>query len=237
MENLLRFSDYDIFAYITAGFAALAAWDYVFGTHWIVGADWSAAAGVVTVFAAYVAGHIAAWPAAWLLERRFVRRVLGTPSAALFGKAPPGRFSGTKRKLFPDYYTPLDCHVADRVRLQAVADGQAGDSGEGLFWAAFARAKCDAMTYARMDGFLKLYGFCRNIAFVGIVAAVAIIAAMVWGARAGEALADARSHLLWASVSLLAGVAMFYRYLKFHRLYAVEVFLGYINSNLLVRGK
>lgn len=31
----------------------------------------------------------------------------------------------------------------------------------------------------------------------------------------------------WALIALTAGVGMLYRYLKFHRLYSVEVFVGY----------
>jgi hypothetical protein len=227
MDSFFRFSDYEVFAYLAAGVATIAAWDFVFGTRWIIGADWTAASGVTVVFAAYVVGQIVAWPAAWILERVVVRRTLGAPSRALFGELPPGRFQNIKVRLFPDYFTPLDRHVATGVRRHAARAGQADSSGEGLFWTAFARSKRDADTYARMNQFLKLYGFCRNVAFVGFAAAAAIEGEALWRVPAAGFNSDIDHHLLWAGVTLAAGIAMFYRYLKFHRLYSVEVFVGY----------
>jgi hypothetical protein len=236
MDSFFRFSDYEIFAYLAAGIAALAAWDDVFATHWVIGAEWSAASGVAIVFGAYVVGQIVAWPAAWLLERRVVRRVLGAPSRALFGEPPLGRCHWLKRHLFPDYFTPFDRILADRVRSRARADGQPHASGESLFWTAYTRAKRDTATYARMGQFLKLYGFCRNIAFVGIAAGVAITVDVLYRAQTTGFVPELRTHLLWAGVALVAGVAMFYRYLKFHRLYSVEVFVGYAEAPNSERG-
>jgi len=218
-----------VFAYLAAGLATLVAWDFVFETHWIIGADWNTATGFAVVFASYIVGQIVAWPAAWLLERRLVRDVLGAPSRTLFGDPPPGRFTRIKLRLFPDYFTPLNRLVAERVRARASSDGHPDASGESLFWTAFTCSKRDAATCARMNQFLKLYGFCRNIAFVGIATAGAIVIRTLWHAPGAGFGADARPRLLWAAIALAGGVAMFYRYLKFHRLYSVEVFVGYAN--------
>jgi hypothetical protein len=231
MDKFLRFSDYDIFAYLATGLASLLAWDFAFGTHWVLGATWAAADAIASIFAAYIVGQIIASPAAWVLERRFVRRILGSPSRVLFCEPPPGRLRQLKQRLFPDYYMPLDRRLAERVREKARSEGQPDASGESLFWTAFARSKRDAGTYARMDAFLKLYGFCRNIAFVGVASAALIGVGAIWQARTSGLNSEIRNHLLWAGVALLAGVAMFYRYLKFHRLYSVEVFVGYAESN------
>lgn len=56
MDKLLRFSDYDVFAYVASGFAAIVAWDLVFATHFVVGAKWS------------VNTHAAANVAFWVFE-------------------------------------------------------------------------------------------------------------------------------------------------------------------------
>lgn len=229
MDSFFRFSDYDVFAYLAAGIAALLAWDYTFGSHWIIGANWSAASGTTIVLVAYIVGHIVAWPASWLLERCVVRCVLGPPSRALLGEPPPGRFATIKQALFPDYFTPLDRPLAERVRFRAAREGQPGLSGQSLFWTAFAHSKHDVSTYSRMTQFLKLYGFCRNIAFVGVTAAIMIATGALWRAANTSFSTDVGSRLLWAALVCVAGVAMFYRYLKFHRLYTVEVFVGYAN--------
>jgi hypothetical protein len=80
--------------------------------------------------------------------------------------------------------------------------------------------------YARMDGFLKLYGFCRNMAFVGLAGAFhAADAALAW-ARLGWS-DHVAQQFLWALLALLIGLGMLHRYLKFFRLYNVEVFVAY----------
>jgi hypothetical protein len=233
MERVLRFNDYEVFAYIASGFAAMLVVDLVFGSHWILGIQWSLSGGVAVLLAAYLVGHVIAWSAAWLLERRLVRRVLEAPYQALFCEAPPrGALAGVKRQLFPDYFTPLDQGTRERVTAKVYEEGHPASSGESLFWIAFARAKRDPLTYGRMEAFLKLYGFCRNIAFVGLAAAALLIAHAVWLLSHAAPAVEILDRLWWALVALIAGVVMVYRYLKFHRLYSVEVFTGYFELPL-----
>jgi len=222
MDKVLRFSDYDVFAYIASGLAALLLCDLLLSTHIVVSAQWSVAEGVVIIFAAYVIGHVVAWPASWLIERQFVARLLGPPSKVLFVERK--QHAALARFLFPDYFTPLD--HALRQRVKARAPDLADHSGQSFFWSAFACARRDPSTYARMDAFLKLYGFCRNMAFVALFGGVTLLIAALGAAWQGARyLAETR--LGWAVVALLIGVAMLYRFLKFYRLYSVEVFVGY----------
>jgi hypothetical protein len=59
-----------------------------------------------------------------------------------------------------------------------------------------------------MESFLKLYGFCRNIAFVGFTAAAVLISHVVWlGCQAAPPV-EVFDRLCWALVALIAGVAM-----------------------------
>jgi hypothetical protein len=84
-----------------------------------------------------------------------------------------------------------------------------------------------------MEGFLKLYGFCRNIAFVGMAAAPLLIAHAVWLLSHAAPAVEILDRLWWAIAVLIVGVVMLYRYLKFHRLYSVEIFTGYLELPLL----
>jgi hypothetical protein len=88
MDRVLRFNDYEVLAYVATGFAAILALDFVLGSRWVLGAQWSVSEGMAVLLTAYLLGHVIAWAAAWLLERRLVRRLLGAPSEALFCEAP-----------------------------------------------------------------------------------------------------------------------------------------------------
>jgi hypothetical protein len=228
MDKVFRFSDYEIFAYVASGVGAMLISDVALGTHWILGAQWSVSEGLAILLAAYVAGHILAWAAAWSLERHFVRRSLGAPYRVLFFDEPSGPLAKLKQRMFPDYLAPLDQGIRERLNAKARDEGHSTDSDESLFWIAFARVKRDPLTYAGLEAFLKLYGFCRNIAFVGFAGAVLIIGQAIWSMCYGPSAVDVLDRLSWALGALVVGVAMTYRYLKFQRLYSVEIFVSYL---------
>lgn len=227
MEKLVRFSDYDVFAYIASGLAALVIWDIASSTRFVLDADWTVASGTLTIAAAYIIGQILAAPSGWLLERRFVHHVLFRPSLNLMNGRKLGWRRLLKKTLLQDYYTPLDAGLQCRVRERAAADRGVEVAGESLFWCAFPIAKKDANAYARMESFLKLYGFCRNMAFVGLAGAclIAADAALEWARLGWSDHVDRQFR--WALLALLVGLGMLHRYLKFFRLYNVEVFVAY----------
>lgn len=227
MDKFLRFSDYDIFAYLAAGLAALAVVDRAFGTAFVLDAHWTPASGSLTVAGAYILGHLVAGPAGMLMDRWLVEKRLGVPSKHLFGAQAHRPRNALLRRLLGDYFRKLDGGIDTRVLARAAAEGKPGTPGEDLFWVAFAVAKRDEAAYARMESFLKLYGFCRNIAFVALAGAPVLLAAAGW--RWWQ---QGWSDVVWhdgliALVVLLAGGGMLLRYLKFLRLYAVEVFVAY----------
>ncbi|GGE21796.1 hypothetical protein GCM10011529_30540 [Polymorphobacter glacialis] len=210
MDKLLRFSDYDVFAYVVSGFAAIVAWDRVFTTHYVVGAKWSVPDGIIVIVAAYVIGQILASPSSWLLERRLVRRALGRPADVLMqGKPTSGWRGALARSVLADYYAPLDAATAGRLR--ELMDAESIKSGEALFWRAYPTAKAHPVAYARLEAFLKLYGFCRNLAFVALIAAVALgTSAAVAAARSGSG-AAVSEHAGWAAIALMIGLGMLQR--------------------------
>ncbi len=229
MNGVFRFNEYEVLAYVATGLAAILVTDLVFDSHWILGARWSVSEGVAVALAAYVVGQIIASSGAWLLEHHFVRSLLGAPSKTLFSEAPPtGTIARVKRRLFPGYFKPLERSMQERVKAKMREEGHPLSSGETLFWVAFARTKRDPHTYGRMASFLKLYGFCRNIAFVGLIAAVLLTSKAIWLVPQAAPQGEILDRLMWATVALIAGLVMLYRYLKFYRLYTVEIFTGYV---------
>lgn len=229
MDKLLRFSDYDVFAYLASGFAALAGWDLLFATGYVIGAQWSVSSGTITIVAAYVIGQIIASPAAWLIERQLVRRALGHPTAMLMRTEPlSGWRKWASHIALAEYYRPLETAVADSLRAFMTTKGIS--SGEGVFWQAFPIAKSSPMATARMDAFLRLYGFCRNIAFVAFATGLGLATKLTLHWRSTGWDGDADVMAMYSGVSLLVAVGMLHRYLKFHRLFSVEVLVTFANS-------
>jgi len=229
MDKLLRFSDYDVFAYLASGFAALTGWDLLFATGYVIGAQWSVSTGILTIVAAYVIGQIIASPAAWLIERQLVRRALGHPASVLMRTEPlSGWRKWASNIALSEYYRPLETTIADSLRAFMTTKGIS--SSEGLFWQAFPVAKLSPMATIRMDAFLRLYGFCRNMAFVAFTTGLGLAAklALHWRSTGWDDHADVMA--MYSSVSLLVAVGMLYRYLKFHRLFNVEVLVTFANS-------
>jgi hypothetical protein len=94
--------------------------------------------------------------------------------------------------------------------------------GEGLFWAAFAVARDDKTAQARLSDFLNQYGLCRNVSFTATLCGIILVAsALVTGQQ---------DHWYWSAFAALIGVAMYFRYMKFYRHYAVEVLTTYAHA-------
>ena len=229
MDKLLRFSDYDVFAYLASGFAALAGWDLLFATGYVIGAQWSVSSGTLTIVAAYVIGQIIASPAAWLIERQLVRRALGHPASVLMRTEPlSGWRKWASHFALAEYYRPLDPAVAESLREFMTTNGIT--SSEGLFWQAFSIAKSSTSAAARMDAFLRLYGFCRNIAFVAFATGLGLAGKLVLYLRSIGWDANADIMAMHSGVLLLVAAGMLHRYLKFHRLFSLEVLVTFANS-------
>ncbi len=229
MDKLLRFSDYDVFAYVVSGFAMIVACDLVFATHYVVGAKWSIPDGIIVIVAAYIIGQLLASPSSLLLERGLVRRALGRPADVLMEVKPTSGLRGAlARSVLADYYAPLDAATAGRLRELMHAENI--QSGEALFWRAYPTIKAHAVSYARLEAFLKLYGFCRNLAFVALIAAVALGAsATVAAVRSGSGAAVIQ-YASSAVIALVIGLGMLHRYLKFHRLFTVELLTTFADT-------
>jgi len=156
----IPFSVYDFFGYLACGFLLLVGADYALDLGVPFSDGWSLPEGSLFILIAYVTGQIAAGLAAWLLERQIVHRCIGSPYSYLLQA-----ISNCQRRLFPGFTAPLPETTRKRVLERARASG-IQEPGEALFLHAFARVKRDEITLTRLNGFLALYGFCRNMAFV-----------------------------------------------------------------------
>ena len=216
----IPFSVYDFFGYLVPGFLFVAVMDFalvgtIAGERWVLRDDLGVVYGLTWTVVAYIIGHVLSSPSEWLLQEKIVRNWLKSPAINLFNdhQRKSGRFL-----LFSGYYKPLPSPIRKRILEKAKAEG-INETGEALFYHAWGKVKKDQDAMARLYIFLYLYGFSRNVSFACALASLVIVAGCLvegsWG------------NLIWAFVSLFAAVGMLYRYLKFYRLYSVDVFIVY----------
>lgn len=215
----IPFKDYDFWAYLSSGFLFLAALDHILGTGMFSKEQWTVVQGVVAASAAYVVGHLAASVSSILFERLLVGRILGPPREVLFGIIKAPRFV---RALMPGYFHVLPATTISKVLEKGQVLGIAGP-GEGLFWPAYDLAKNNAVVMGRLQAFLNQYGFCRNVAAVALIDAAMLYVSYRWFNGSPQ-------NLWWSRGAALMGLGMLTRYLKFYRLYAVEVFTSFAHA-------
>lgn len=218
----LPFSIYDFFGYLASGFVLMASLAAAF-----TNSDaWQQSPGVIVgtlfVVVAYSAGHIIANIAGYLLESKLVGSILGAPSTVLFGDGPTSRWL----RVFPGYYRPLPATQSKLVLERARARGCVGP-GQGLFYHCFSVAKADDPTMLRLSTFLNLYGFARNMTVALVLSAAALVVGSLLGTASTGSLVPPG---WWAAAAGLGAIGLVYRYLKFFRHYAVEVFVFYAEA-------
>lgn len=223
----IPFTLYDFFGCLSAGFVFLAAGDYAFDRQWLLADQLGLVSGVFWTVAAYITGHILANMAGWMLETKLVRDVLRSPEETLFWVDKPRGW----RRLFPGHHRALPKETRDRILHKA--DRRAGikEPGRALFFHCFGVVIHDQATRERLETFLNLYGFCRNVCLALLLSAGALILGAVSDSWRESGVGE---HIWWAiPAALIAAIGMLYRYLKFFRDYTVEVFRSYAESGEL----
>lgn len=121
---------------------------------------------------------------------------------------------------FPNFYEPFPEKLQQRILTTGAQRASIGEPGRALFLHAHSVVKRDEATQARLNSFLNLYGFGRNISMAAILAFIVLLADMVFGTvRDNE--------WVWLLAAMIAAVGMFYRYLKFFKHYTMEVLVSY----------
>ncbi len=219
--NNLPFNAYDFFGYLISGLVVLVALQLSFGYPQLLGAEHTFFEQLVALLAAYIVGQVAATPSKALLEDLLVRRFLGVPSTTLL----EDRSNSLWAILFPGYFKPLPSNVRQRAAEHAREEGCTG-GGEEIFLAArYSPATIsNEVVMRRLDSFLNLYGFSRNLSFVfllvGFIGTVTV------------AVSPEVDQRLWLYTTgcLVLGIGLFYRFLKFYRQYSYELFAAYAHG-------
>ena len=209
----IPFSPYDVFGYLATGLVMLVGMELVVGFPRILDTDLNVVRGALLLLASYVAGQIVATPAKSVLETLLVGRILGRPNSTLL----KGQKPGVLGVLFPGFYEPLPPSTRELVQNKARANDIPVE-GEALFLYIRYRPdiRQDDKLTARLDAFLKQYGFARNLSFTCMIVGLGLLASGIFG--------TAPLRVSEAATALVVGYALLYRYLKFLRQYCYELF-------------
>lgn len=215
----LGFTVYDFFGYITSGIVFIFAYQLWIFHEIIIPATFTIESGLFYTIGAYIVGHLLSYCSKILFERPLLKKsgpiniLLNDPRA-------------NKERRVSDYYRPLPEIFRDKIQNNMPFNigkiGSEGDdkqSGESLLIYLEATLGKDEKVKPRIDVYLSLYGFCRSMSFTLFVIMILIVI--------GSFLHKWYWDLLWAGVAVGCAWGMYYRYLKFFRLYAKELLVAY----------
>lgn len=212
------FTGYDIFAHLASGLTVLVGSAFAFDKTRFIESSPDLPVLVILVVVAYALGHVIAELSSFVLERQLVRRVLGAPEVHLLASDA----LTPQRRLLRSYFDPVHHSVMARIEARRVREGVTEDP-RGVFWNALPVARKDPSAAKRLEAFLNVYGFCRNMCIAFLTTAALLLLGLLTHQTALPA-----GSVLVSELCLLAGAAaMVIRYLKYYRLFTLEVLLTY----------
>ena len=214
----LPFTVYDFFAYLASGFWLLLIIGIGIHQPWYTVTDISSLTLLAWIVIAYITGHVIAHLSGTLLETMLVHGHLQRDMAILFEQPKDWR-----PKIFPGFFKPLPATTQQRVLDRAVK-AKITTPDEALFLHALAIVKNDTVAFGRMNTFLALYGFARNISMASLLGMITLVITSFPG---GITSTPDWYRVAQITLLLLIAIIMFYRYLKFYRLYTVEIYTTY----------
>lgn len=230
----IKLNEFDLFAYVSSGLAAMLCADLVLDTHVVRGIDALDAQAVLLLFAAYVVGHVVSIPASIVMEDMLLGVFLLRPSTLLFRDEQPRLLLRVLRGLrLTEYGDKLDPDVVRRVQARFAAEGR-DPVGNARFWAVYpaihAPAGKDQPASPRVQLFAQLFTFARNLAIVALGFCLATIVAHLFGRNGAEPMG-----LTWdrkAEIGAVLFAALTLRFLKFYHMNAAEMFIVYSQGPL-----
>jgi hypothetical protein len=212
----IPFDPYDFFGYLASGVLVLVGMQLVFGFPQLLGHELRLFDSALVLLGVYVGGQLVATPAKAFLEDLVVGKVLRRPSVNLFESTKPP----VRGFIFPGFYKPLPGSIRKRIIDRAASDG-ISPTGEELFLGVRYKAETleNESLMRKLDTFISKYGFSRNLAFTSMLVSVALFLKSL--------LSGDHDLAKYAVTSFIAGILLFYRYLKFFRQYSYELFNVY----------
>jgi hypothetical protein len=225
MKHWFPFTDYDFYAYLTAGMVLIAAIDYTFaGGVLVPRTEWTVVQIAFWTAIAYLVGQLIAAPSATLLEHGIARSLLYPPAEVILGLKNRRWRERLMAWMFAEReYGPLPAQIRDDILIVVAkslnVDRSTITDPEIVFQVAYPVARKSADAVARMDQFRNLYGFSRNLSFVALIATILLVIRLA--NHGGN-----RTAWLLAGAAFLC-IGMFGRFLKFYAAFSYEVLRTY----------
>lgn len=220
---------YAILGYLASGFAILAACEAGYDGNWLLDREWSPGTISLCGVMAYCLGRMVAAVSRFVIEHKFVRGCLSAPEDTLLARESIAS-RNWKQALFANYYKPLPENIRGQI-LRGAGQDALDESGRALFRHALAVVDEDRATQNRLNTFLHMSGICRTMCLGLLVVAGILISGIVWHSlSSGWSQAEWRK-LGYCLLSLIEAGGMLYRYLKYLRQHAMEVFIAYADVN------
>jgi len=216
-----KFSFYDFVAHFIPGLLLIGAVTVVFLTPANVSQllrdaeAYKYVFSVVMVLLSYGLGHVISQLAGVLIEGVLVRRLIGYQSEHLFA-------DGTKaRWLFRDYKRSYSEDFRTRFLDIYEKTFETGFAHDDTFMNCFHYVKEKSeRTLTRLNTFIAVYDFSRNMAMALLILSLSTLT---------KGMMSCNRFLLCGSPALLVlGFLFLYRYLKYFRHYADEVFRSFV---------
>ncbi len=165
------------------------------------------------ILISYTAGSVVSNIAEYVLEQLLVPALLGRPEEILLSRSCSPRLV---RYIFPGYMTPLPSEVAQRA-CEAMEARAVPTDPQARFHHARQIAKEHEQTWMKVEAFLGLFVFSRNISFsLFLMGLVSAVTSLIGG-----------DTLTLPAACFAGSIGMFYRFLKFYRQYSFELFSSY----------
>ncbi len=217
----IQFSFYDFFGYLASGLLLAFSIDYFFNDLALFKTQEPKAIQSIIVFLLiYIMGHILAAPSAWLLETKFVKKYLGHPRETLL--KPTTNPQGSVL-FFREYYRPLAKDVIAKIRNKfSIKDDKelTPEKCGDIFHLIYSKVKSNELSLNRLNIFLTLYGFARNVSFTCFIITIMILIQFI--------IQDHWCKWYWLLIFFFTGIVMLFRFLKFFRYYVYDMYLSYL---------
>lgn len=228
MKNYFPFTDYDFYAYITAGVIVIAGLDYsLFGGLLVNRTEWTVVQGVFWVMISYLVGHLTAGPSSFFLEQKLTNKLLTAPTMVILGLRETGWFGKLLGALFAREYSAFPSvacdEIQDKLAKKLDCERSALSDHETIFHTAFVDARYEVSSDLRMNQFMNLYGMCRNVAFSFLLISLLLIFKVSIHSNPAD-------RWLLAG-SLVMAIGMYGRFLKFYACYTREAFRAFGRKN------
>ena len=220
MKNWFPFTDYDFYAYISAGVIVIAGIDYtLFGAVLVGRAEWTIVQGVFWTMFSYLVGHITAGLSSFALEQMLINKVFCSPVLIILGLRKPRWFERLFKLLFAREYSAFPTEnsdmILDKLASSLKCERSSLRDSETIFQTAFLVSRYETTSEVRLNQFMNQYGLCRNVAFAFLLVAVLL----AWKRLCQPAEMD--GWLLLGSLLMAGG--MYGRFLKFYSAYSREI--------------